>query len=138
MDDVIDVHDRLRAALVARVADDPEFKTLWGFHPFQGLPSGLTPRVVRDPNYWHLPAGTRISAGLRRRTPAERERGEHEAARALHAGTLSDLDRWMLGQPDRPDVSPEERKRRLEMARRALDPNTPPEVRRAWWAGKDI
>jgi hypothetical protein len=125
VDDVIGVHDQLRAALVAQAA---EGKSVWSFHPF---------RVVRNAEFWGQPVGTRIAAGLRRRTPREQEQGEHEAAMALHAGTLSDMDRWMLGDPHRPDIPAEEQARRLARARRVLASNDP-ELRRRWWAGEDV
>jgi hypothetical protein len=120
MDEVIGVHDQLRARLVAHWADEPETKTL---HPF---------RVVRDAAFWHKPVGTRITPG---RTPSDREL--HAAAAALHGRTLSDLDRWMFNDPNRPDVPPDEETARLERARRAMA-SKDPELRRRYFRGEDV
>lgn len=99
MDDTIGVHDQLRAALVAQWATAPEGKTLWGFHPFAGLPSGLTPRMVRDESYWHLPPGTRIVRKMKdKRTPQQRNRDLEVGRRVLQSGDNDLIRRWLHGE----------------------------------------
>jgi hypothetical protein len=122
-DEVIGINDQLRARLVAHWAGEPETKALRSFHPF---------RVVRDAAFWHKPVGTRITPG---RTPSDQEL--HAAAAALHAGTLSDVDRWMFNDPHRPDVHPDEEAVRLERARRVLASNDP-ELHRRYFRGEDV
>jgi hypothetical protein len=96
-DAVIGVLDLARARLIAH-ATAPETKTLWGFHPFQGLPSGLVPRVVRDASYWHLPVGTRIVPHVDKRTPKKRARDLDIGKRILQSGDDDLIRRWLHGE----------------------------------------
>ena len=101
-DVVIGVTDRLRAHLIARIAAEPESKSLL--------------RRVRDAAYWRRPAGTPISPGDHGHGVAHRA----DMINAVASADPNTISRWITGDPNLPDTSEAEQRERFQRAHHAL------------------